>query len=133
MQLRTVLLVIITPRLYWHQHISINYLNQRIRRKRDSAFNAIVDYCRSKFPYNIFYNDRIIGTVSKHIVANQPLTCTGKCIRIDESALLGIVITGLEIIESSLYFVDLAIMRKIALYLRSRKAVEAVASMAYQK
>ena len=42
---------------------------------------------------------RIIKTIGKHIVAQQALACGDEGIGIDESADLGIVITGLEVVQ----------------------------------
>ena len=46
--------------------------------------------------------NRIIPTVGKHIIAQEPLAGGGVGVGIEESAYLGIVITGLQIVELSL-------------------------------
>ena len=45
---------------------------------------------------------RIIKAIGKHIIAQHALSGAGVGIGIDESAQLGIVITGLEIVERGL-------------------------------
>ena len=54
---------------------------------------------------------RIISTIREHIVANKSLAGVRKLIRIDESADLRIVISGLQIIEPGLGWVLLCIRR----------------------
>ena len=53
-------------------------------------------------------HDGIIIAVGKHVVAQDALTCRGKGIRIQESTQVGIVVTGLEVIELGLSIVVLA-------------------------
>jgi hypothetical protein len=43
---------------------------------------------------------RIIKAISKHIIANNPLSSRSIGIRIEESADGGIVVSGLEVIEA---------------------------------
>ena len=51
--------------------------------------------------------------VGKHVIAQQALTGGGESVGIDESAQLGIVITGLEIVEPGLDILKLAPTSKI--------------------
>ena len=57
---------------------------------------------------SIYAADRIIPAIGKHIVAEEALAGGNEDVGIDESADFGIVITGLEVIESSLSVIDLA-------------------------
>jgi hypothetical protein len=57
--------------------------------------------------------DRIVLAISKHIVAEDTLTCGSKHIGIEESTQFGIVITGLEIIQFGLCNSTLAIREKL--------------------
>jgi hypothetical protein len=50
----------------------------------------------------------VIEAICKHIVAQEALTGSDQCVRIDESADFRVVISGLQIIESGLCGVDLA-------------------------
>ena len=51
---------------------------------------------------------RVIVAVSKHVIAKQTLSVTCVSIRIQESTQIGIVVTGLEIIELGISIVALA-------------------------
>ena len=51
----------------------------------------------------------IIQTIHKHIVAEEPLSSACVGVGVDESANLGIVITGLQVIEPGLCWVIVAI------------------------
>ena len=60
---------------------------------------------------------RIIKAIGKHVVAQQALTGRYKCIRIDESTDVRIVISGLEIVQTGLLEMAVAIQLKISLFL----------------
>ena len=51
---------------------------------------------------------RIIQTICRHIVAQQTLSGRDECICIDEPTRSGIVVSGLEVIESCLGIIDIA-------------------------
>ena len=59
-------------------------------------------------------DNRIIPTIGKHVIAQDALTSRNECISIDESAQLGIVITGLEVVERGLSVLWLSAMRSYA-------------------
>jgi hypothetical protein len=46
--------------------------------------------------------DRVIATIGEHVIAEDTLACRCKCVRIDESTDCGVVITGLQVIESGI-------------------------------
>jgi hypothetical protein len=66
-------------------------------------------------PAIITIANRIIAAVGEHIVAQQTLACGCKCISIDESANLGIVITGLQVIEPGILGAEIATRSFLAL------------------
>ena len=57
---------------------------------------------------------RIVITISKHVVAQQTLAGGDKSIGVDESTDLGIVITGLEVVQLGFLGGVLAIEAKMA-------------------
>ena len=59
---------------------------------------------------------RVIFAVGKHVVAQQALPSGDEYIRIEESTQLRIVISGLEIIQLSIYRSPLAIGAKSGLF-----------------
>ena len=59
-------------------------------------------------PLLISIYDRIIPTICKHVVANKALAGGGVGICVDEAADLGIIVTGLEVIELGISVVALA-------------------------
>ena len=56
----------------------------------------------------IFSGNRIIPTISKHIIAQDALAGGGEGIGIDESACCGVVIAGLAVIQFGFIVVDVA-------------------------
>ena len=50
-----------------------------------------------------------IITIGKHIIAKDSLSCRGQRIRVEESTNLGVVISGLEIVESILLIILLTL------------------------
>ena len=52
--------------------------------------------------------NRIIQAIRKHIVAQQALSSGNKYVRVEESAPVGIVISGLEVIEPGFSVVNVA-------------------------
>ena len=59
--------------------------------------------------------------IGKHVIAKDTLAGRGEGIGIDESADLGIVITGLEVIEPSFDIVELAMNAQMWYYQNPRK------------
>ena len=53
--------------------------------------------------------DRVIATIGEHVIAEDTLAGRCKCVRIEESADGGGVITGLQVIESGIVVADIAI------------------------
>jgi hypothetical protein len=56
--------------------------------------------------------NRIIQAICEHVVADYALTGGSKCVGIEESAHLGVVITALEVIEPSIVIVDVTTVAK---------------------
>ena len=56
----------------------------------------------------------IAQAIGKHVIADNALTSGCECVRIDEPAHLGVIVTTLEIIEVGLSVVDVAMMAKMA-------------------
>ena len=56
-------------------------------------------------------HNRVIATIGKHIVAQQSLAGGYKSIGVDESTDLGIVITGLEVVELGFSVVNITRVR----------------------
>ena len=56
----------------------------------------------------------IIPTIGKHVIAQDALAGRNKCICIDESTQLGIIIAGLKIVETGLSVVELTVDRKVS-------------------
>ena len=52
--------------------------------------------------------NRIIAAVGKHVITEDALTCGNEGVGVDETADGGIVITGLQIIESGILGADIA-------------------------
>ena len=63
-------------------------------------------------PTRINIIDRIIIAISEHVIAQQALAGGNKRISIDESTNLGVVITALEVVQTSLIVVDIATVSK---------------------
>ena len=61
----------------------------------------------------IGYINRIIIAVRKHIVPEEPLAGAGVGVRVEEALDDGIVISGLQVIEASLYGNRVAIEAKM--------------------
>ena len=74
------------------------------------TFFNFVNNCSPCWPVSavILHNYRIILAVGKHIVAQDPLTCRCVYIRIDKSAVLGVIISALEVVQPSFVVVDVA-------------------------
>ena len=56
-------------------------------------------------------SDRVIQAISKHVIAEETLTNRCKCVGIEESTDVGVVITGLQVIEAGILGADNAIER----------------------
>jgi hypothetical protein len=52
---------------------------------------------------------RIIAAIGKHVIAEDTLSGRCKCIGVEEAADLGVVITGLQVIEPGILGADIAI------------------------
>ena len=67
--------------------------------------NANSGYCTG----SIFQNYRIVQTVGKHVIAENTLAGGNEGIGVEETAECGIVITALEVIETQLNRIDIAL------------------------
>jgi hypothetical protein len=53
--------------------------------------------------------DRVIATIGEHVIAEHTLAGRCKCVGVDKTADCGVVITGLQVIESSILGADIAV------------------------
>ena len=59
---------------------------------------------------------RIIPTVGKHIVAQDALSGGSKGSRIDKSTSFGVIISALEVVQTGLLEITIAVKLKISLF-----------------
>ena len=57
-------------------------------------------------PITVYTIYRIVPAISKQVITEDALACRNQCIRVDEPADSRIVVSGLEIIEPGLYFLE---------------------------
>ena len=57
-------------------------------------------------------DNRTIIAIGKHIIAEDALSGSSKFVGVEEAARCGVVVTGLEVIESNLLVVDVATVLK---------------------
>ena len=72
-------------------------------------------------PITVYTIYRIVPAISKQVITEDALACRNQCIRVDEPADSRIVVSGLEIIEPGLYFLEEA-MRPFLPFFRDSKS-----------
>lgn len=72
-------------------------------------------------PTGIFTIGRIVPTIGVHVVAQEALAGGDEGVGIDKSAELGIVISGLEVVQLRFLGIVLAMMAKMAAFQRLLK------------
>ena len=52
--------------------------------------------------------NRIIPTIGEHVIAHEALAGGSKCVRIDESAHLRVIVSALQVVQAGFLVVDIA-------------------------